>query len=73
MASSNNSKKRIKQIVSGPRFVNTRGHLKAWFASESEETSNKSIDAYLTAYNRKIINTPKFIRLDWLKEQQLRM
>jgi len=72
MASSSKPKKRIKQTVSEPVFVDNRGHLESWFANESEEISNKSINAYLTTYNRKIINTPKFIRLGWLKEQQLR-
>jgi len=71
MASSSNPKKRLKQTMGVGRFVDTRGHLEAWFASDSPTKSSNNIGKYLKEYSRNIINTPKFVRLDWLKEQQL--
>jgi len=66
-ASSSNPKKRVKQIVSSTRFVDTRGHLEGWFASVHDLESVESIDKYLREISRRIINIPKFVRLDWLK------
>jgi len=70
MASSSNPKKRIKQIVSSGRCIDERGHLEGWFASLNESESVESIDRYLRELSKKIINTPKFVRLDWLKSEQ---
>jgi len=61
----------MKSQGRGPRYVDNTGRLEAWFAWETKEDSQKSIDAYLTTYSRKIVNIPKFVRLEWLEEQQL--
>jgi len=71
MASSSNARKRTKSLGRGPRYVDNTSRLEAWFAWETKEDSQKSIDAYLTTYSRKIVNIPKFVRLEWLEEQQL--
>jgi len=71
MVSSSNPKERVKQNVGTGKVVDTRGHLEAWFASDSPTKSSNSIDKHLKEYNKKIINTPKFVRLDWLKENNL--
>jgi len=68
MASSSNARKRMKSLGRGPRYVDNTDHLEAWFAWETKEDSQKSIDAYLTTYSRKIVNIPKFVRLEWLEE-----
>ena len=51
--------------------IDTRGNLEGWFPSLHESESSKSIDRYLREFSRKIINTPKFVRLDWLKSEKL--
>jgi len=71
MASSSNARKRMKSQGRGPRYVDNIGRLEAWFAWETKKDSQKSIDAYLTTYNRMIVNIPKFVRLEWLEKQQL--
>jgi len=61
----------MKTLGRGPRYVDNTGHLESWFTCEFKEERDKSIDTYLTTYNRKIVNIPKFVPLDWLKEKQL--
>jgi len=44
MPSSNNPKQRVKQTVGASRFVDTKGHLEVWFASDSPTKSFDNID-----------------------------
>jgi len=37
----------MKSLGRGPRYVDNIGRLEAWFAWETKEDSQKSIDAYL--------------------------
>jgi len=55
------SSKRMKS-----RTVKRGGRLESWFSGESEK-----IDKYLHETSRKLINTPKIISFNWLKEQKL--
>jgi len=69
--SSCNPKKKLEQTVSSGKFIDTRGHLDGWFGSMHESESDESIDRYLLEFSRKIINTPKFVRLSWLKFEMM--
>jgi len=71
MASSSNPSKRVKTLGRGPRQVDNIGRLEAWFACGNKEERDKCINAYITTYNKKIVNIPKFVHLEWLEEQQL--
>jgi len=71
MASSSNPKKRVKQIASPRKCVDIRGHLEAWFASMHGSETVESINKYLIEFSRKIVNTPKYIKLYWLKFEML--
>ena len=72
MASSSNPRKRKKEIASVGRHIDTRGHLEGWFANVRGKGTEASINTYLTTVSRKVINTPKYVRLDWLKTEELR-
>ena len=48
------------------RGVKRGGRLESWFSGESEK-----IDKYLHETSRKLINTPKIISFNWIKDQKL--
>jgi len=57
--------------MSVERFSDEIGHLENWFASPNGLKNSKQIEKYLQEYSKKIINTPKYIRVEWLKAEQL--
>jgi len=69
MASSSNPKKRTnKVVVKRVETVdnNEFGYLERWFSRNQE-----SIEGYYREFSRKAIISPKFIRMEWLKEKKL--
>jgi len=67
MASSSNPGKRIKLTISAGLFVDETGHFEIWFVGLDR---SKPIEKYLQDYIRKAINTPKYLRVEWLKTEQ---
>jgi len=61
MDSTPSSSKRMKT-----HGIKRGGHLEGWFSGE-----DKKIEKYLHELSRKVINNPKFITFNWLKEQKL--
>jgi len=48
------------------RGVKRGGRLESWFSGEEEK-----IEKYLHETSRKVINNPKLISFNWLKEQKI--
>lgn len=48
------------------RESNENGHLERWFSS-----NHKQIGIYLHEVCHKVINIPKFLRFEWLEEENL--
>ena len=44
-----------------------QGHLERWFSGNDEQ-----IQTYLYEVNRKVLIAPKFVRIQWLKEEKLK-
>jgi len=61
MDSSSPSSKRMKTCG-----IKRGGGLKEWFSGEDEK-----IEKYLHETSRKVVNNPKLISFNWLKEQKL--
>jgi len=57
--------------VSAGRYIDTRGHLEAWFASMLGTETSENINKYFKDFSRKVINPPKYVSLDWTKSQEL--
>jgi len=59
MASSSHSPKWNKS-----RAIKRAGHLENWFSGD-----NDNIEKFMLEISRKVINTPKLLSFNWLKEQ----
>jgi len=61
MESTPSSSKRMKS-----KAIKRSGRLENWFSGEEEK-----IDRYLHETSKKVINNPKLITFNWLKEQKV--
>jgi len=69
MVSSSTPKQRVKRACvknAEPTDIIDTDYLDSWFAGNRE-----SIQEFHKEYSRKVIIAPKFIRMLWLKEQNL--
>jgi len=65
--SSSNPRKRTKATKNSGRVdVAETGHLETWFPGDRDH-----IKIYLLEYNKIIINSPKNLKLSWLKDEKL--
>jgi len=69
MASSSNLKKRTKRAY--VKNVEPIDNSEAWYLEKWFSENQESIDEYYREYSRKAIISPKFIRMQWLKEEKL--
>jgi len=69
MASSSNLRKRTKRVLikrASCEDNNETNYLERWFVGNQE-----SINDYYRRYSRKAIISPKFLSMEWLKEENL--
>jgi len=69
MASSSTPKKRTKRACvknAEPSEFNETGYLEHWFARNYE-----SMEEYHKSFSRKVIISPKVLKMLWLKEEKL--